>query len=132
MFFASRKIAPPTSSTANTGMTYEPSDRFGRGGACALTSVATSERVEIRAGGGEPPPARSSIAPSLSADEAGGRSERLHREQLLPGLLVDRDRHEVRVAGLRDGEVAEHAVRDADTEDPARDRRPVAAVRGHR
>src|SRR5436190_24144812 len=54
---------------------------------------------------------------ALSADQVGRRNERLLRDELLPDLLVDRDRRQVRVAGRVDREVADDAAGDVKAED---------------
>ena len=85
-------------SPAATGMTYELSERLARSEACALTSVATGERVWRYTPGARMRPRRDSvIAPSLrAADQVGRRDDRLLRNELLSDLLVDRDRRQVR------------------------------------
>src|SRR6478609_5325530 len=127
MFLASRNTTPARTSTASTGTTYEPTDRRALYGD-TLTFVATGSR--IRAGGGGTSPGAGSYVASRLPDDARGRRDRLDGYELLPGLAIDRDRHEVRVAGLRDREVAEDPVVDRDAEDRARHRCAVTAVGG--
>src|SRR5438876_11766231 len=70
-----------------------------------------------------------SIRASLrAADEAGGRNDGLDRNEILAGLLVDRDRDQVRVARRIDREVADDAVGDRDAEDRLIRLRAVAAA----
>src|SRR5581483_4030488 len=68
----------------------------------------------------------------LPADQARAWYERLDRVEVLAGLLVDRDRRQVRVAVRVDGERAEDPVRDREAEDGLRRRGPLAAALGDR
>src|SRR6185437_16229893 len=81
---------------ATDGMTYVPTRRRARSGAVVATFVAI--RVSVRTGGGDASPgAVTPAVRSLPAEQARGRNECLHGEELLPRLLVDRDREGVGV-----------------------------------
>src|SRR5581483_9385291 len=130
-FFTSQKTRSASSSVAAAGMAYEPTERRARSGACALTSVATSEGSRYAPGEVEPPPVCVQLWSALPADEVRSGDERLDRNELLPGLLVDRDRRQVRVAGRVDRERAEDAVRDRHAEDRLRRLRAVTTAGCH-
>src|ERR1700746_2287940 len=69
---------------------------------------------------------------ALPADKARAGHERLDRVEVLAGLLVDRDRRQVRVAARVDRERPEDAVGDREAEDRLRGRRPLSAALGDR
>src|SRR5438552_3246431 len=72
-------------------------------------------------------PRRSCICRSALSDQVRRRNDRLDRVEVLAGLLVDRDRRQVRVALRVDREVAEDPVVDRDPEQRLRHLRPVPA-----
>src|SRR4051812_33164413 len=84
MFLASRKTSAHTTSTASTGRRYDDHERRALREVCAVASAATV--CEYAPGEASPPPAQ--IARSLPPlpDEVGARRDRLHRDELLPGL----------------------------------------------
>src|SRR6059036_4243955 len=85
----SQRTSSPTSRSAIAGMTYEPVVRRARRGAVA-TFVAMGP-VETHRGRRGLPRCRYRSVPRL-ADQARLRDDGLHGNEVLPGLLVDRDR----------------------------------------
>src|SRR5690349_5930218 len=90
----SQKSSSATSDAAIAGITYELTDRRGRGRASVCAWVATDE---MRRGRDVPSPGFTCCRCPPLPDQVGARREGLHRDELLTGLLVDRDRRQVRV-----------------------------------
>src|SRR5579864_2200549 len=87
-----------------------------------------------RRGRTRPPPAFSfmSLLRLPADDEVRLGNERLDRVEVLPGLLVDRDRRQTRVAARVDRERSQDAVGDRQAEDLLRRRSSLATALGDR